>query len=669
MEDEKFEDKIKNLSYEYPVAFPVFWKAVRGKLSGQTPALRPAPVITWAVSGLAAAAVIFVFTFLFINMRPVALVTMTRGHAEVRTAGSKVWRPVSLRENITPGMEFRTSGPDSMELQIDGNERIRLNGGTVVTLQDIGPLFRNSPTVVKLEQGTIEVQTRFSRPETRFVVLSSQVKIVSGNNRLNVTCGLNGDTGIDALDGPVTLEPSVAKADAVLEPVRISGGRNAEISEKEMNGLFASIGENHGNTAALQKRYEQTIRVNAITHGEYTTASGVQKAWITDPNSLIKAYFISAPADARVILNGREIGSTPLSSLQEKNKTLSLVVIKSGFALFSTNIRPTNDAVLSFPLEKDNGSLGENAELGSFPERLEWFENLPTGILEKPCAFNEGYVYCADGNTVKTFYNRKLVKSVLFTKDRINLTRPLYWNGKVYAASDNGSLYSYSLSTEEVTVLREGGKTRNSHQPVAAGDWVALVTADQGVELFNQEGKADKAILREESKNMASDPYFYRKKGYMILATADGKLIAYDVRNSRMSWTVNHIDKTGRITDPLAGNNTAVFVFSAQTGMLSSYRLSDGKLLWKRSMPDTAGAAVQIKTDNERVFLTSVSGPVTRFAVLNSTYGNSEFQQIFPGELLAPVLMEGKTVLISKSGRTALYEPAIQEIEYNSILK
>jgi hypothetical protein len=31
--------------------------------------------------------------------------------------------------------------------------------------------------------------------------------------------------------------------------------------------------------------------------------------------------------------------------------------------------------------------------------------------------------------------------------------------------------------------------------------------------------------------------------------------------------------------------------------------------------------------------------------------------------------MEGKTVLISKSGRTALYEPAIQEIEYNSILK
>lgn len=667
MDDQKFETSLKKYSYRYPVAFREFWKGVRDKLTDDSRTQFQIPRLFWAASGIAAAMVLIFSAALLYNIRPSAMVIMTRGHGEVRIAGSKNWRPVSLRDRLTAGMEFRTSGSDSLELQINDNFRVRLNEDSEVVLQDIGPLFRNEPNVVKLEQGSIEVQTRFTKPDSRFIVIASRIRISSGNNRISVSRNSDGETSIDAMDAPVVLEPAIKKDAGNLDGVRVSAGRQARISDRDLDEILGPGNVNRSVTTGMQEKYAAAVRVSPLKTVD-TAALSSWKSWITDPNALIKTSFISEPANARIVLNGRNIGNTPLSCLQERGKTISLVMARKGFSLFATNVRPTNDTVYSFSLDMEKESPDLYSGLSPFPERLEWFENVPSGVWEKPCTVSEGTIYCADGNTIKTYYNRKLVKSTAVTREKISLTRPLYRNGRIYAASDTGSLYSYSPSTEEVAVIKAGGSLQTFHQPVAAGEWIILVSEGKGVELYNLDGKPESVILYEETRDMRGEPVYAQKAGYLVLATADGSLVAYDLRNRKTVWKTADSSQTDNYR-PVCANNNSVFVFSRQTGNMYSYRLSDGKFQWKKKIPETSGSAVQLAADDERVFITGVAEASSRFIVLNAAYGNAEFQQAFPGELLAPMLMEGKTVLVSKSGRTALYEPAIQELEYNSILK
>lgn len=704
-EDKDLEQKIKRPAYTYPVPFTVFWKEVKGKIrerENRKPPVFIQPVkwkpLVYAAASLAVVLILFLTVPPY--FRPAATVTMLRGVAETKAPSDNKWHRLRLGERLAVGAQMRTGTGGGVEVQIGQDSLVRLNENAKLTLKSVTRDFGTLPAIVKLEQGSAVFSPKLTKPGQTFRVLTSLVNISANDRRFTVAVAPEGNIKVAAVEGPVLLEPvlqasqkdiegSTALQDLqqavqkeYLRPVTLSNGMSAEVSRSAIDRIGNSLssaavrlsGNEPADRVVQEFNKEMTGNSPAIVLGKNKPADIQMARQLEDKNTSsgqglkVSAEFTSDPQDALVTVNDRPMGPTPFSALMRKDAPLSVTVYKKGFAPMATNLVLTGDAIVKVLLSRTSDQpTFEITDGRSFPENLEWFENLPADILNKPVSFNEGSIFCSDGNTLKIYENKVLIKTVVLGKDNINSGKPLFFNGRVYVTTENGGLYIYSPAADELRVIKDAGRVRTNLYPLLAGRRILLPSQDKGLEIYSDDGELIRRIPPEQNGSAAAVPYYNPKKDILVLNTTDDKIIALGASMEKRLWSIN----TGpeKIIDPLTGNDENVFMAFRDSGSLSACNLSTGKLTWRKVLPELVKSEIRLAANNSRLYVTAASGTRTWFYSLNAVSGEMEYLQEFPGQLLRPLILEGKVVLISRKGKTALFDPAGRKMEYSSILK
>ena len=695
--DRSFEEKIKRPSYVYPVSFPVFWREVKTKLGERETRRTGLPVYFNRVAYAAASLAVLLVILLTVQpyFRTSVTVTLLRGSAETRSAADGKWHRARLGERLTDGTQLRTGDGSEFEVRIGKDTLVRLRENAVLTLKNASRDYGNLPVMVKLEQGSAAFSPKPENPKKMFQVLTALVNVTSDRRVFTVAVAPEGNVNIAAVEGPVLLEPvlqvqgygvkeSAALQDlqqAVLKnnlkPAELQEGSSAEISKPAVERIYLALSNAaeriaQGEPAEPVVKYfnESVFLSSPVVSLGKADAEDIRYASVLrenagTPGPKVSAEFVSEPRDALVTVNGRPVGPTPFYALMGKNVPLAVSVYKKGFAAMSTNITLTNDSVVKVSLPRSSDQAGfEITEGGAYPDYLEWFENLPAGVLDKPVSFEESTVYSSDGNTLKIYENKSLVRTVAPGKANDAFGRPLYFNGRVYVASENGGLYIYTPAGEDLKSVSGAGKLRANQHPVLAGNRIVLPSYEKGIEVYSDEGDLVRRISPETYGTPAGTPYYNLKKDILVFRTADRRIIALGANMEKMVWSRDSVS-----ADVMAGNQESVFLSSRADGTLSAVSLSAGKPAWPVKSPEFAKSDLSIAADKARVYVTAFSGHSTWFFAVSAATGETEYRQEFPGQRLQPQIIEGRVVLISRKSKTALYSPGARKMEYISILK
>lgn len=706
-DDKQLEDRIKRPDLVYPVPFSVFWKEVRGKIderkkSGLFEWLRAPATRAFVYAGASLAVMIVLLFSIQFYFRNTATVTLLRGTAEVKTPFDGKWRRAHLGERLPGGTQVRSGSGGEFEMRVGKDSLVRLGENGKLTLKSVSRDFGTTPVIVSIEQGSAFFKPNPGKTAKSFQVFTSFVKVTAGENRFSVTVTRDGNTKVAAVEGPVLLEPILPASrkgtqgsttlqdlqQAVMKkhmkPFLVSKGSTAEISKSVIEGIDGSLERAADRLAGTENPdiivlnfnkeisgYAPVVRTGKVTREDSDLAGQLDISGdLADLGRNAKTEFISDPYNALVTVNDRPLGSTPFSALITKNVPLTVTVFKKGFTPSATNITLTNDSVVKVFLSRSPARNGfEITDGRSFPENLETFENVPSGILEKPFLIDDSAIFSSDGNTLKIYANKILVKTVVLSRDNIALGKPLYFNGRIYVGSDNGGLYIYSQMDDVLKVVREAGRIRPSLYPFIAGNRIVLPTQDKGLEFYSDDGELVRRVPPDQNGSLSAIPYYNARKDTLVLITAENQLVAYGSSMEKTAWSTNLGPVGVGVVDPLAGNDDYVFLCNRSNATVSAFRLNGGKPVWTKSLPEFFRSELKLSADKGRLYVTAWSGLRTWFITLNASTGNLEFRKDFPGQLLSPITVEGKVVLMSRKGKTALYDPFDREIEYSSILK
>ncbi|MFT2111132.1 outer membrane protein assembly factor BamB [Marinomonas sp. 2405UD68-3] len=227
----------------------------------------------------------------------------------------------------------------------------------------------------------------------------------------------------------------------------------------------------------------------------------------------------------------------------------------------------------------------------------------------------------------------------------------------VYLGTYDAELVSVSLKDEKVLwkklltseILSEPAQAANKLAVQTSDGWLSLLNANTGDTLWRI-----KEDLPDLTVRGTSSPVI--QAGKVIVGFSSGKIKAFGLLNGQEQWSFEVGKPTGRyeierlsdVDGRLVIENGIVYA-TAYNGTVTAVNLSNGRLLWQRSIPSALSVAIQ---DDTLVVVDLES----RVFGLNALNGSELWNQdsLKGRDLSSPVFLRDHVAVIDRAGYVSL---------------
>jgi len=236
----------------------------------------------------------------------------------------------------------------------------------------------------------------------------------------------------------------------------------------------------------------------------------------------------------------------------------------------------------------------------------------------------------------------------------------------VYLGTYDAELVSVSLKDKKVLwkklltseILSEPAQAANKLAVQTADGWLSLLNANTGDTLWRI-----KEDLPDLTVRGTSSPVI--EAGKVIVGFSSGKIKAFGLLNGQEQWSFEVGKPTGRyeierlsdVDGRLVIENGIVYA-TAYNGTVTAVNLSNGRLLWQRSIPSALSVAIQ---DG----VLAVVDLDSRVFGLNALNGSELWSQesLADRDLSSPVFLRDHVAVIDRAGYVSLLNKQNGEVD------
>lgn len=545
--------------------------------------------------------------------------------------------------------------------------------------------LNNIHVILRLKKGRIFLKPEPVKKGELFAVVTSSAYITVTGTKFSVQADDEGNTSVSVNEGEVSLEPvlknnlkSKLKESAYpitneqLKPVMVVPGEKGEIKIADVRVLNQTIEKAIDNKTGIEN-----IQIVPITKISVIDPDIKEKLDGLNSESIIKntgnmsiLNINSSPQGADVFVNQSYLGRTPLQYFCEKDRNISVKIIREGFSEYNQNdIRVNGGLSINSVLtqlqkvitnELDTNNSIKTNMMKNLPGELLWKKSALFDFIDKEVLLINGKIYISDGNRLKIYsYDGELIKSIPVVDEKYSLTRPVICHSgsgydKILLGSDSGGLFAYSASGDMIWKNNEAGREKFDAAPSSYANLIALPTIDKGIQIFDNSGNIVDAIALSKGEAVYSIPLFTKVNNMLVYGTEAGNAAAYDLRSKKMLWVKNVF--ADRIIHPIIGNEKTAIVLSRVEGKITALNPSDGSILWSQTFPELQKTALQPLFTGSKVILSISFQTNSLIIILDIANGNVIRKENFPDLLIQPYLAEENLITGSSSGKIYNYD-------------
>ncbi len=398
---------------------------------------------------------------------------------------------------------------------------------------------------------------------------------------------------------------------------------------------------------------------------------------ITKADQIVKLVINSDPMGAKVTIDGKLAGVTPLDKVYSQGKELDIRIEMDGFDSYSQkvslnrpdmNISPRlksledktakadekTDEVKQDEQKTDEVKADEQkTEVVEAPKPVsgdfEWKKNLAfVEDVENPVVYR-GKVYATKGNTLFILnMNGQVEKKIEVVSADAKLTRPVTGYGNVYVGSSSGGMYVYDVNGNLSWKNTSVGKQMFGASPAVAKNKVAVPSLGNGIQVFSTDGALLNTV--SVSSSVYSSPYLGNDGKLLVYGTDSKQLVGYDLENNKELWRKSVGD---RVLFPLYGSDKVVIVILRNSGEVIGFDPVTGEQKWSKTISGLAGT--KINPDYINGMLVLVTAARDKVVVLWNENGGTVTSKNVEGISSAPYLSGNWLYIGTSSGKVLGY--------------
>jgi outer membrane protein assembly factor BamB len=440
------------------------------------------------------------------------------------------------------------------------------------------------------------------------------------------------------------------KVTLALAPV-FERARNYEVrgDHKKALAAYRRLKNEYPTRDSLSQRFEERVEFystliryleiieRATAQGNYRVARNQYRALKQQypaqkfPNLRLPVWVETTPPNARVYLNGTEMGTSPIKLAYSPVSQTTIRVELDGFKPEEARlVDDANDRVVSL--------------LSRIPD---WTIQLPGSLEHQPVADSEGRVFFADRSGTVTAVDSNTGK-VIWTYKTRDLSglhpRPLIYGDRLIVASIDGTLRSLDLQTGRLDWSREGIPSEIA--PVACGSTVVLVTTKN--KLVGLHPGAAKINYSEQLRGrIRAAPVAIAH--HVFTVTVSGRVVKFVGSNGKRAWfeprTVGQIILAQPIPTPRG------LLFPGGDGSLTLLNPQGGQELWRLTGLGDLSAPVMV--ENDTVFLAQEREVAARSLADGDLIASLESQTEWTSP---PALLAGNLLVGNRDGQVRVFD-------------
>lgn len=650
--------------------------------------------------------------------------TVVVGDVSVKKMGAADWKKLKVEDILQMGDYLRTGKDSFCELQMIKRGVFKIDALSEIYLANLINVDGKINSQIKLAKGGIGLKPKKLEKDEVFEVHTESAIAAVRGTKFYVSVDETGDTKVAVSEGKVAVTPKI-KAETlkkeglvdeaslkkiqeeVIKPVEIKSGEEVSVkkeSVEKIDQVFSEavktiVSEKGGEIQNMekgvpvlaseianniQKKLEEIAQKKEKSLVENVSTFAIEKKEVSPEikqkldnitedriiekiEDKVKILFDSNPRGAKVFVNEKELGITPLEIVIEKGKNINVRLEKEGFEPFvqeytiagGLNIQPTlkekiKEMMASSSSSKIKEELIASSSVASViePGSLEWEKSIKLEDVKfdyVPVLY-KGKIYGVAGDRILILsLDGKLIDTIkVFANAQV--TRLAVSGNIVVAGTDKGGLYAYSTTGKLLWKNNEIESQKFGASPVIYGDKIYAPGLEKGIRVFTLDGKeVDRIPVRSP---IYSAPFITENGKKIIVATEDGTISCFDIETKNELWKVS---SDARILYPLIGSKSMVFTLTRASGELIAYSIKDGSKMWSVTFPAIQKSDIEPVYYNGKIILTKQSQEKSVILIVDSQKGKLE-STIEVDEMIShPYIFDNKIYFGGDSGKIYCY--------------
>ncbi len=619
---------------------------------------------------VAAFSILVVFGFIFVSKFSLItkqnkiekgealIVTTVVGNVYAKKMESSEWKKVMVEDILQMGDSLRTDKDSYCEIQMVKRGIFRIEPVSEVLLATLVNKNDKVESKFKLEKGGMALKPRkLEKGEVFEVHTASAVAAVRGT-KFFVEVDENGDTKVAVSEGKVSIVPNVQAVERAVKEGHINEKTADVLKEKVLKSVEVSAGEEVGlkkekvekvdiiledtiKQVASEKKEDIDVvaKVNEKVVTEIAKTSQKKVDNVIDllaekkeiskekqeklnlisedrilekKDNISKVIVTTVPDKAKVYIDGKEVGITPLEVLLEKGEKVNVKIEKDGYEILSKEFEISADFNINETLKEKMVEVVSSSESSSsiakietpklVSGQIEWEKSLSLDVSEfdySPVMY-KGKIVAVSMDKLYIFDSKGTLIKKIAVKSGVQLTKPAVGGNIIVLGAEDSGVYAYDLNGKLLWKLDKIGGQKFGGHPVIYGDKVIVSSFKDGIFILSQNGEIINNI--KLSAQIFSSPLVIEKGKKIIYALENGTLVCYNLDTKSEEWTKSYED---RILYPLIGNDSLVITFDRKSGTLKGYSTVDGTKKWELTVSEIQKTEIEPIMAGRNIILAS----------------------------------------------------------------